>query len=264
MWRIWKVLQEEIESLGPWFHNLHLPDGTQTNPDHHFGDFPSFKWKQISAHIPRNLDGWTALDIGCNAGFYSFELAKRGAKVTGIDINTHYLSQSQWAMKQFGLESRVHFEQCQIYDFALRPEKYDIIMFMGVFYHLRYPLLGLDIVAEKVRQLMVFQTLCLTDKTTLSEAQGDTNFQSRHLLEHPGWPKMAFIENSFCLDPTNWWVPNHAAVLAMLRSTGFRVIGQPGEEIYVCEPDKTHAAVNWNRDEFLAAASRVTCSAEGP
>jgi len=74
-----------LEALGPWFHNLHLPDGTQTAPDHPLGDYPSYKWQLLAPALPADLDGWTALDIGCNAGFYSFELARRGAQVTAID-----------------------------------------------------------------------------------------------------------------------------------------------------------------------------------
>src|SRR5215203_2747499 len=79
------ALQADIAALGHWFHNLHLPDGTQTAPDHPLGDFPSYKWRHLSEHIPQDLTGWKVLDIGCNAGFYGFELAKRGGKVTGID-----------------------------------------------------------------------------------------------------------------------------------------------------------------------------------
>src|SRR5690606_7653325 len=83
--------------LGPWFHNLHLPDGRQTAPGHPFGDFPAVKWRQVEPCIPRNLRGWRALDVGCNAGFYSFELARRGAEVTAIDVDRRYLQQARWA-----------------------------------------------------------------------------------------------------------------------------------------------------------------------
>lgn len=67
---------DEVQQLGPWFHNLHLPDGRQTAPDHELGDFPRFKWRRIQQVIPEDLSGWTVLDVGCNAGFYSFELAR--------------------------------------------------------------------------------------------------------------------------------------------------------------------------------------------
>src|SRR4051812_41826834 len=144
-----KTLQDTaptVETLGPWFHNLHLPDGTQTCPDHWLGDFPTFKWRELAPRLPENLDGWTCLDIGCNAGFYSFELAKRGASVLGIDLDDRYLQQAKWACGKFDLEDRVRFEKLQVYDLARREEAFDLVLFMGVFYHLRYPLLGLDIV----------------------------------------------------------------------------------------------------------------------
>src|SRR3954452_25287462 len=86
----------EARNLGPWFHNLHLPDGTQTAPTYPLGDFPNMKWVQIAPHVPQDLTGLEALDIGCNAGFYSFELANRGANVRAIDIDKRYLAQASW------------------------------------------------------------------------------------------------------------------------------------------------------------------------
>ena len=152
-------IQKKIAELGPWFHNLHLPDGTQTCPDHWLGDFPSFKWQTIASHLPADLTGWRALDIGCNAGFYVFELAKRGAHVRGLDVDEKFLTQARWAAEQFGLSDRVEFDRKQVYDLAGEWETYDLVLFMGVFYHLRYPMLGLDIVTQKVKKLLLFQTL---------------------------------------------------------------------------------------------------------
>ena len=80
-------LPEQIEQLGPWFHNLNLPDGVETAPNHELGDFPKYKWQQILPFLPDSLDGMTVLDIGCNAGFYSFALADLGARVIGIDCD---------------------------------------------------------------------------------------------------------------------------------------------------------------------------------
>src|SRR3954470_16407725 len=110
-------LRRQVEALGPWFHNLHLPGGVQTVPDHFLGgDFPTFKWQQIRDAIPQDLAGWRVLDVGCNAGFYSFELARRGASVLAIDVDPHYLAQARWAAKQFGLQDRIEFRQLQVYD----------------------------------------------------------------------------------------------------------------------------------------------------
>ena len=70
---------DELRALAPWFHNLHLPDGRQTAPDHPLGDFPAFKWSQIASALPSDMSGLRALDIGCNAGYYSLALVERAA-----------------------------------------------------------------------------------------------------------------------------------------------------------------------------------------
>jgi tRNA (mo5U34)-methyltransferase len=254
------ALRQEIAALGPWFHNLHLPDGTQTCPDHWLGDFPSFKWQQIAPHLPEDLGGWSCLDIGCNAGFYSFELARRGATVLGIDVDEKYLAQARWAAPRLGLSRRVKFERMQVYDLAHRfgaGEGFDLVLFMGVLYHLRYPMLGLDIVSQRVRRMMVFQTLTMPGEAVYDPTHGH-GFEDREVLRHAGWPKMAFLEHPFAGDPTNWWAPNHAAVEAMLRSAGMKVVNHPGHEIYVCQPDPQHPScvTTWDAAKLLSATGR--------
>jgi tRNA (mo5U34)-methyltransferase len=227
--------RSRVAELGPWFHNLHLPDGTQTAPDHFLGDFPSNKWQSIAPHVPSDLTGWTALDIGCNAGFYSFELARRGAEVTAIDYDERYLRQARWAAQVEGLDARIEFRRQQVYDLAREQKKFDLVWFMGVFYHLRYPLLGLDIVGRLTRRLLVFQTMTAPgDEVVLPP--GDFGLDERHRMTDAAWPTMAFIERRLENDPTNWWAANRACVEAMLRSAGFNVIAQPGHETFLCEP----------------------------
>jgi tRNA (mo5U34)-methyltransferase len=252
-----REVQQMVSTLTPWFHNLHLPDGTQTAPHHPLGDFPLFKWKRLSPFLPQDLAGARALDIGCNAGFYSIELARRGAKVLGIDVNSHYLTQARWASTQFGVEDRIELRQMQVYDLAHCEETFDIVLFMGVFYHLRYPMLGLDIVTQKVRSLMIFQTLTMPGEEIFTDTY-DQEMDDREAMLKPGWPKMAFIEHRFAGDPTNWWAPNHAGVEAMLRSSGMRVIGRPGHEIYLCEPDKSNPScvTTWNVAEYASAIGK--------
>ena len=243
--------------MAPWFHNLHLPDGSQTAPDHPLGDFPAFKWRDIGAQLPDDLSGWTALDIGCNSGFYSIELARRGAQVTAIDKDPHFLRQAHWAVEQFKLQDRITVKEAQVYDLATWTERFDLILFLGVFYHLRYPLLGLDIVAEKVNRLMVFQTLTMPG---MEEAAipADFGIDGRQIMLEAGWPKMAFIEKELAGDPTNWWAPNHSAIVAMLRTTGLRVTAQPAHEIYVCQPAESSAEAGRTYDvnELRAATGR--------
>ena len=242
-----------IEALRPWFHNLHLPDGSQTAPDHFLGDFPGYKWNELAAVLPGDLSGAEVLDVGCNAGFYSIELARRGARVTALDVNSHYLTQARWAAELFGLKDRITFRLGQVYDLAHSEARYDLVLFLGVFYHLRYPLLGLDIVARKTRDLLAFQTLTMPGSE--GSVAEDIDIDDRAALAAPGWPKMAFIEHRLAADPTNWWAADPAAAEAMLRSTGLRVIARPGTEMYLCRTDPD-ALLLWDMNELLAATGR--------
>ncbi len=228
--------------LGPWFHNLHLPDGGRTAPDHPLGDFPAFKWRQIAPHLPADLSGARALDIGCNAGFYTFELARRGADVLAIDVDEHYLRQARWAADEFGLAERVTLRRLGVYDLAhLDVEAFDVVLFLGVLYHLRHPLLALDVVAPLVGGTLVVQTLTMPGEQRV-DAPANVDIDERDALRAPGWPAMAFIEHELAADPTNWWAPNAACVEAMLRSTGLRIVDHPGHEIWLCEQAADAAA----------------------
>ena len=235
-------MSSQVASLAPWFHNLHLPNGTQTAPEHPLGDFPSVKWKQIAPFIGSDLTGWRVLDIGCNAGFYSFELAHRGAEVTAIDIDPHYLAQARWAAQEFGLQDRIEFQEGSVYELRALCEQYDLVWFLGVFYHLRHPLLALDILRDITRRQMVLQTLTMPGDAPLRAPESIGLFD-REWLTRPGWPRMAFIERALEGDPTNWWAPDPACVEALVRSAGFKVTARPGHEIYVCEPDPSEPAV---------------------
>jgi tRNA (mo5U34)-methyltransferase len=232
----------QIAALAPWFHNLHFADGLQTAPEHPLGDFPSYKWEVVSKLIPEDLAGWNVLDVGCNAGFYSFQLARRGARVLGIEHDPHYLEQAQWAAREYGIEEHVRFRQQSVYELGRSVEQFDLVLFMGVFYHLRHPLLALDLLARRTTRLMVFQTLTMPG-SEVTDVPEDLSLMDRELLSQDGFPQMAFIEQRLAGDPTNWWAPNHAAVLAMLRSAGLSVLETPGQEIYLCAPTAKQGGV---------------------
>jgi tRNA (mo5U34)-methyltransferase len=243
-------IAREIDRLAPWFHNLHLPSGHETAPDHPLGDFPRVKWWELVSAVPEDLRGWRALDVGCNAGFYSFALARRGASVLAIDADEHYLAQARWAASQFELEDRVRFEQLQVYDLARREERFDLVLFLGVLYHLRHPLLALDLLAEKTDRMLVLQTLTMPGEDGFHPPR-DVSFDQRETLLEPRWPKMAFLERRFAGDPTNWWAPNEACVEAILRSSGLEVVERPGFQLWVCRPGGLPEPV---RAELEAAA----------
>src|SRR5579884_1479889 len=152
-------LTRQISEMGEWFHNINLK-GIQTAPNHFLGDFPNVKWKNIAPALPEDLSGATVLDIGCNGGFHSIELKKSGAsRVVGVDVDDRYLNQARFASQVLGLD--IELAKCSVYDVDSIPGQFDYVLFMGVFYHLRYPLFALDKVIKKVKSKgsLIFQTM---------------------------------------------------------------------------------------------------------
>ena len=225
-------IAEQIRALGEWFHNIDLV-GVPTAPEHFLGDFPRVKWERFQHAIPGDLRGKTVLDIGCNAGFYSIEMKRRGAdRVLGIDFDARYLAQAHFAADALGFE--IEFRKLSVYDVHELGEQFDIVLFLGVFYHLRLPLLALDLIHEHVaRDLFVFQSL-QRGTDDVEPVEDDYGFWETDVFDRPAFPKMYFIEKRYAGDPTNWWIPNRAGVEAMLRSAGFEIIEHPENEVFVC------------------------------
>jgi tRNA (mo5U34)-methyltransferase len=225
-------IQHRISELGDWFHNLDL-NGVQTAPDHFLGDYPKCKYARFAESLPEDLTGKTVLDIGCNAGFYSIEMKRRGAeRVVGIDFDDRYLAQAMLARDVLGLE--IEFRKHSVYDLRSLGESFDVVLFMGVLYHLRHPLLALDLIHHHVaKDLLVFQSM-QRGSTEIEAVADDYSFWETDLFERDGFPRLYFIEQSYAGDPTNWWIPNRACSEAMLRSAGFKIEANPEEEVFIC------------------------------
>jgi tRNA (mo5U34)-methyltransferase len=225
-------IQSRAQALGPWFHNIEL-NGVWTAPDHFLGNYPAIKWQNFSSAIPADLTGKSVLDIGCNGGFYSIEMKKRGAeRVLGVDFDDDYLAQARFAAQVTGQD--IEFRKLSVYDVGALGERFDVVLFMGVFYHLRHPLLALDLIhAHVAKDLLVFQSMQRGAKD-VDDLQDNYTFWQTEQFDRPGYPKMHFIEHRYADDPTNWWAPNAACVEAMLRSSGFEVLQHPEDEVYVC------------------------------
>lgn len=225
-------IRQRIEELGDWFHNLELA-GVQTAPDHFLGDYPRIKWQRFSASIPANLSGKSVLDVGCNAGFYSIQMKRRGAdRVLAIDTDEKYLAQARFAAKVSNAD--IEFRNLSVYQVAELHEQFDLVLFMGVLYHLRHPLLALELLHEHaVRDLLVAQSLLRGSKETMN-VPGDFPFWEQEIFRNEEFPRMYFVEHKFAHDPTNWWIPNRACFEAMLRSVGFEILDHPEDEVFIC------------------------------
>jgi tRNA (mo5U34)-methyltransferase len=160
-------------------------------------------------------------------------MKRRGAdRVLGIDFDEDYLAQARFAAEVEGLE--IEFRRMSVYDVGALNERFDIVFFVGVLYHLRHPLLALDLIHEHVaRDLLVFQSLQRGSTQVMPVAEDYPFFETAH-FDQPGYPKLHFIEHGYARDPTNWWVPNRAGTEAMLRSAGFEIESRPEEETYLC------------------------------
>lgn len=225
-------MREEIEELGPWFQNIRI-GGIPTASDHFLGDYPAFKWAGFAHVLPEDLEGRSVLDIGCNAGFYAIEMKRRNAgRVVGIDSDPHYLRQADFAARHAGVE--LDLREMSVYDIAQLGERFDLVIFMGVFYHLRHPLLALDLIREHVAEdLMLFQSL-QRGADSVRAVEDDYPFAEWELFERRDFPRLSFVEQCNSADPTNWFIPNRAGVEAMLRSAGFAIEAHPEREVYLC------------------------------
>ena len=223
-------LQSTIKAMGPWFHNLRI-NGVETAPDHFLGDYPSFKWARFQHVLPDDLGGCSVLDIGCNAGFYALEMKRRNAgRVVAIDSDPHYLRQAEFAARQAG--QTIEFHEMSVYDVARLGEKFDLVLFMGVLY-----LLHEHVVKDK----MLFQCMQRGERQ-IAAVQENHGFSDTAIFEQPGYPKLFFVEHRYADDPTNWFVPNTAAIEAMLRSSGFVILENPEREVYLVERGDRPAA----------------------
>ena len=225
-------IRDRAAALGDWFHNIDL-NGVPTAPNHFLNDYPNVKWRRFQHAIPDDLTGRTVLDIGCNAGFYAIEMKRRGAdRVVGIDFDDRYLDQARFAAEVTGQD--IEFRKMSVYDVAQLGETFDVVLFMGVLYHLRHPLLALDLIHDHVAgDLMVFQSM-QRGSDAVHPVRANYDFFEQDHFDEPGYPKLHFIEHEYANDWTNWWAPNAACSAAMLRSAGFEILEHPESEVFVC------------------------------
>jgi tRNA (mo5U34)-methyltransferase len=225
-------IAERIEELGEWGHNLNL-GGVWTNPRHLLGDYPAAKWQRFAHALPEDLTGKTVLDLGCNAGFFSLELKRRGAaRVVGVDHDERCLAQARFAAEVQG--AQIEFKKLEIWDVGALKEKFDVVLFLGVLDHLRHPLLALDLLHQHVvRDLLVFGCL-QRGGNALAPLELDYPLEEEGVFERPEFPKLSFVEHEYANDWTTWWIPNRACAEAMLRASGFQIVSHPEAEIYIC------------------------------
>lgn len=163
-------MQEEIQRLGPFRHNLRLPYGLQTAPsgsqptrrqhDERVETMARHAFPTLLEECGGSLDGLRVLDLGCNSGGFSVEAHKRGAEyVLGVDIVDRYLEQATFVKTALGIGDSVEFRNVGVYD--LDPNEvghFDVTFFFGLLYHLENPVLAMRKISAVTEHILVVDT----------------------------------------------------------------------------------------------------------
>ena len=194
-------LSEEVERID-WFHSIRLADDLVTPGKE--GDTAA---KLAMLRLPERLDGKTVLDVGAWDGFFSFEAERRGAaRVVATDH--HVWTSPHWGDAGFrcahrALGSAVEQRYLDVYDHTKDAlGTFDVVLFLGVLYHLRHPLLALERLREVTGELLVLET---------------------HVELLPTRRPVAALypRDELMADASNWWGPNVAACKGLLEAAGF-------------------------------------------
>lgn len=214
-------LVKEVAKIKYWHHYMDFGAGLETKTGKE-GRFCKKFQNWILSGIPQDLTGKTVLDIGAWDGFYSFSAEKRGAKrVLATDSfiweqrQLYGLDDNFWrdfgAGKQgFELARKMFNSQVEDYNIdvlELNPEKigtFDVVFFLGVLYHMKYPLYALEKVRSVTKELLILETHI-------------SLFFSLFPM-----PLMRFYPtNELSQDVTNWTGANIALVKSWLLTAGF-------------------------------------------
>jgi tRNA (mo5U34)-methyltransferase len=195
----WK---QEFQAKG-WWHSFELPDGRLIEG---VCSVEGLRNRIRQFPIPEDLRGARVLDIGAWDGWYSFEMERRGADVVAIDC----WKNPRFRQMHHALRSTVRLRLMDFYD--LTPAtvgRFDIVLFMGVLYHLKHPLLALERVCALATDLAAVDSFVLRD-----EHLPGADIESR--------PVMEFYETEeFGGQSDNWCGPTVKCLIAMCRTAGF-------------------------------------------
>jgi len=229
-------LKKKIKELGPWRHDIELGNGIRTREDNLPKYIPERRWKRrIGKMFPEDMTGLTVLDVGCNSGFYSIKVKERGAKrVVALDITEKNIRQAKFLSEYFNLQLEIIKQDLLEYVLTTN-EQFDYVIFSRIFYHLRYPNLILDRLAQMVNKKLIFLTSTIGDSEILIPKDDYDKKEKTELLK-PLYPKMFFIEKKLSGDQTNWWLTNESANAALIRASGLRIVDHPNFGVYLCEP----------------------------
>lgn len=210
----------ELKRLEPWFHCIDLGDGLATKTESAIGEpveHPRPTWEKVKVCLPDDLSGKSVLDVGCNAGFYSLEMKRRGAgRVLGIDSQHNLIRQAAFVRELQGLD--IDYRKMSVYD--LDPHligQFDVTLALGLLYHCKHLVLALEKLFIVTRELLILETAIYP----LEKSPGSFTHEVGGLRSrlHP----LAYVENEPDAKEAiyNWFLPSVDALRALLKNIGF-------------------------------------------
>ena len=208
--RLW---QRNLDRTG-WWHSFELPDGRRIEGVSPIGDL---KERIGKFPIPDDLRGARVLDIGAWDGWFSFEMERRGADVVAVDC----WDNPRFRQIRSALNSRVEYRQMDVYE--LTPDtvgRFDIVLFMGVLYHLKHPLLALERVCALTTGMAAVDSFILRERLRPGE-----NVEDRAVMEF-------YETDEFGGQTDNWCAPSLPCLMALCRTAGFARVEYRGTLAY--------------------------------
>jgi 2-polyprenyl-3-methyl-5-hydroxy-6-metoxy-1,4-benzoquinol methylase len=162
MWTDDKIRKkvEEFEKTVGWYQDIDLGNGIHTKTRSYWGedlDHPRLRWDEVAKAVPDDLTGMAVLDIGCNAGYFSFEAKMRGADyVCGIDLKQGYVNQAKFCADVKGM--KVDFRTLSIYDLDTIGKTFDLVFCVGILYHCKYFYKAVEQAASATKKIIIVES----------------------------------------------------------------------------------------------------------
>ena len=230
-------LLEGIHRLDPWFHCIELAPGVLTKTESVAGepaDHPRETWEIIRNCLPADLSGKSVLDVGCNAGFYSVEAKRRKAsRVVGVDAMRREIMQADFVRRALGLD--IEFRPLSVYELSdASVGRFDVTLALGLIYHLKHLVLGLEKLAHVTTDTLIVETALLPKEP---ERRGSASRLAEYVVGDLTRPlhTIGWIENPPEVSESafNWFLPSLDGAVALLRTVGFRDV-----EVFAVKGDR--------------------------
>ncbi|MCE9631740.1 MAG: class I SAM-dependent methyltransferase [Planctomycetia bacterium] len=214
---------EKLVQAARWYHSFEVLPGLWTPGVHRT---ESRELLNSRFGLAEDLTGINALDIGALDGPHSFELERRGAQVTSVDIQCPDVTGYSTAVKIRG--SKNEYFQGSVYGLNefLNGRTFDVVLFFGVWYHLKHPVLAFEQIASVLSPIGVvyFEGEALKNYAALPDGSTYPDSQFVAQLAESDIPMTLYYSGPYKQDQWSWFVPNRACVNEWLETASLRMV----------------------------------------